>query len=151
MKKTYESPAAYAEEFEANEYVAACWRVGCLNNTTRDQPVTNAPYGNLWTGREGPMDGKFNHNGDCRTASNNYFRGDMQNLEFVYEQSSVSSDLKGGVDNVVDVDNNGVISSGDVIYWHTNTDDPDPVSGYIVRWNHWGYVQGPGSDHPNRS
>lgn len=29
MKRTYESPRAYAEEFTPNEYVAACWKINC--------------------------------------------------------------------------------------------------------------------------
>ena len=29
MKRTYESPRAYVEEFTPNEYVAACWKINC--------------------------------------------------------------------------------------------------------------------------
>ena len=29
MKKRWETPKAMVEEFEANEYVAACWGVAC--------------------------------------------------------------------------------------------------------------------------
>lgn len=29
MKRTYESPRAYVEEFTPNEYVAACYRIKC--------------------------------------------------------------------------------------------------------------------------
>lgn len=32
MKKTYVKPVMESEEFVANEYVAACWRITCLNS-----------------------------------------------------------------------------------------------------------------------
>lgn len=47
MKKRWETPKAMVEEFEANEYVAACWTVACN--------VGNGNYGDYgwsyWGGR----------------------------------------------------------------------------------------------------
>lgn len=144
MKKAYKTPTACAEEFMPNEYVAVCWSVGCKNNTTYRNHNSNAPYGNRWTVEEGPYDRPFSHDGDCRNASNNYFRGnaDGSNLSFVYEDSHDQGNLSGGLDRWVD-NGDGVVGSGDVIYWHT--------SNGSRTWNHWGYVQTADSAHPNRS
>ena len=92
----------------------------------------------------------FSHKGECRNASNNYFRGnsDGSNLEFHKETSSDQGELTGGFDDWIDVNGNGIVDGNggigsDVIYWYT--------SNGTRRWNHWGYVQSASSDHINRS
>lgn len=144
MKK-YIKPQLYAEIFIANEYISVCWMVSCENKTTYWNHTSNATYGNLWSKREGPYDQSFSHDGSCRDASNNYFSGnsDGSNIQFIYESSSEQGNLTGGFDDWVDVNNNGTVDTGDVIYWYT--------SNGTRTWNHWGYVQSANSSHPNRS
>lgn len=146
MKKTYVVPRMECETFEPNEYVATCWKVGCSNNTsyaTQGNDNSNAPYGNRWINSEGPYDRPFSHNGSCRTATNNYFKTNGTNVTFEFENNSEQGTLYGGLDYWGDVNNNNVIDSGDVIYWHT--------SNTKRTWNHWGYVESVDSTHINRS
>ena len=150
MKLEWKNPSIQVQEFEPNEYVAVCWSVGCRNDTTYYKQWSNAPYGNHWSGREGDYDKPFSHDGDCRDAGNNFFRGnaDGSGLEFVLETSHDQGNLTGGFDYWYDTNSNGVVdgngnSGSDVIYWYTDNGSR--------RWNHWGYVQSAESSHPNRS
>ncbi len=139
------------QKFEADEYVAACWTVGCSNNTTAYQTTSNAPYGNHWSGSEtyGTNPGAFVHSSDgCQNAALNEFIADgnsLTGISFLSENGTHT--YSGGFDYIVDVDGSGTVSTGDVIYWYTvssgNTDQR--------RWNHWGYVQIANASHPNRS
>ena len=143
MKKQWTLPCILVQAFEANEYVAVCWKVGCGNNTTKHNQHSNAPFGNRWSGREGPYDNEFNHDGDCRIADNNYFNANGTNITFVEENTSAQPGLKGGFDYWQDVNSNSIVDTGDVIYWYTD-------NGYR-RWNHWGYVETVDQGHINRS
>lgn len=146
MKKKWENPKIQVQEFMPNEYVAVCWRVGCENDTTISKQYSNAlkAYGYHWNQPEGPYDSPFSHDGDCRIASNNYFRGsaDGSDLEFVMETSSAQGNLGGGFDYWID-NGDKVVGTGDVIYWHTSNSERT--------WNHWGYVETAEASHPNRS
>lgn len=144
MKKRWEEPKIMVQEFLPNEYVAVCWSVGCSNNTTFHHHCSNAPYGNQWSGTEGPYDEVFSHDGSCRNPENNYFSGnaDGSGLRFVNEDSSDQGYLTGGFDKWIDANNNGIVDTRDVIYWYTDNGGR--------RWNHWGYVQST-SSHPLRS
>lgn len=148
--KAYITPMMTSEVFAPNEYIAVCWQVACSNNTTYYNHHSNAPSIDRWSGVEGPYDDVFSHNGDCRNASNNYFRGnsDGSNLEFLMETSSDQGELTGGFDDWIDVNGNGIVDGNggkgsDVIYWYTRNG--------TRRRNHWGYVQSASSDHINRS
>ena len=143
MKKQWTSPRILVQAFEANEYVAVCWKVGCKNDTTFSNRHSNAPFGNLWSKGEGPYDDVFNHNGDCRIADNNYFNANGTNITFVEENTSAQPGLTGGFDHWEDVNSNGIVDTDDVIYWYTD-------NGYR-RWNHWGYVETVDQGHINRS
>lgn len=143
MKKQWTLPRILVQEFEANEYVAACWKVGCKNDTTFYKRKTNALYGSKWLGEEGPYDQPFSHDGDCRNAENNYFQANGTDIKFEYETSGQQGKLTGGFDAWVDVDGDGIVDTGDVVYWYT--------SNGTRRWNHWGYVQTVDQAHTNRS
>lgn len=144
MRKEYVTPMITTEKFVANEYVAVCWKIGCLNNTTRKNQTTNAPYGNKWTVDEGPYDDVFSHDGSCRVANNNYFYADKNNnITFNFETSSDQGKLLGGFDYWEDVNNNEKVDTNDVIYWHT--------SNGTRNWNHWGKVESVDEKHINRS
>lgn len=143
--RNWVTPEVTVQGFEMNDYVAAtCWRVGCQNNTTYYNNNSNAPYGNLWSHNEGPKDQPFSHGGDCSKAENNYFQVDANNnITFEFENSSEQGELKGGLDKWIDVNNDGIVNSKDVIYWFTYTG--------TRYWNHWGYVETVDDAHVNRS
>ena len=128
MKKTYNHPQVSVEAFTPNEYVAICWKVGCKNDTTQANQTSNAPYGNLWTVKEGSYDKEFNHDGDCRNPGNNYFQANGTNITFEFESNSQQGNLQGGFDHWEDVNSNGIVDSKDVVYWHT--------SNGTRTWNH---------------
>lgn len=147
MKKKWEEPQIMVEAFEANEYVAACWKVGCSHNTSYGNQMSsggsNAPYGNQWGVTEGPYDDVFSHDGDCRHASNNYFQANGTNIKFKFENNSNQGNLGGGFDSWKDVNGNGIVDQNDVVYWHT--------SNGSRTWNHWGYVETVDSSRVNHS
>lgn len=159
-RKTWVKPMTLVQKFEANEPVAAanCYSVACSNDTYCDdhwlwinKTETNSPYGNLWVKKEGTVDGGlgaslplgFNHKGTCSHAENNTFRIDGMSVEFINEIQD-GDILSGGFDNKVDVNNDGVIGPGDVIYWHTTVSP-------AIRYNHWGYVEPLDLSRPNHS
>ncbi|MGN0422043.1 MAG: hypothetical protein ACI4EY_04840 [Lachnospiraceae bacterium] len=143
MKKEYVTPTMVGECFIANEFVSTCWRVGCKNTTTQGNQNSNAPYSNMWKQNEGPYDNMFSHDGDCRNASNNYFQANGTNIIFEFERNSEQGNLGGGFDNWVDVNNNNIVDTKDVVFWHTSNKERT--------WNHWGYVESVDAAHINRS
>lgn len=146
MIKRWETPRIAVEKFEANEYVAACWSVGCI--------VGDGDYGRYgrgdrwrqWNGDE-PYGGDcHNHTGSCSHAVNNQFNVDADGrVSFYAENSSDQGSLNGGYTSYIDRDNNGQISDGDLIFWYTLSGNGDR------RWNHYGEVEGAPAAHPNRS
>ncbi|MDY5783895.1 MAG: hypothetical protein SPK62_08305 [Gemmiger sp.] len=144
MKQTWVTPCVNIQNFEANEYVAACWNVACQNNTTYYNRNSNAPDSSKWSGKEGPYDSVFSHEGTCTDSSNNYFRVDADGtVTFIEETTADQGSLKGGYDGYTDVNNNGVLDGGDYVYWYTDNG--------TRRWNHWGVAQTADAAHPNRS
>lgn len=159
-RKTWVKPMTLVQKFEANEPVAAeqCYSVACSNDTwhadfpsTTQKKDSNAPYGWMWKKNEGTVDGGwgavlpygFNHKGTCSHAENNTFRIDGMSVEFINEVQD-GDILSGGFDDKVDVNKDGVIGSGDVIYWHTTVSP-------AIRYNHWGYVEPLDLSRPNHS
>lgn len=146
MIKRWETPRIAVEKFEANEYVAACWSVGCI--------VGDGNYGRYgswdrwrqWNGDE-PYGGDcHNHTGSCSHAVNNQFNVDADGrVSFYAENSSDQGSLNGGYTSYIDNDGNRQISDGDLIFWYTLSGNKDR------RWNHYGVVEGAPAAHPNRS
>lgn len=147
MKKTWELPVICVQYFEANEYVAVCWGVGC---------VVGGPPGNYggfgendnWAhwGYTAPS-GNYchDHSGSCQYAVNNQFNVDENNnVSFYAENNSEQGSLNGGFCSYIDNDGDNKVSDGDIIFWYTNG-----TNGR--RWNHYGTVVNADSKHPNRS
>ena len=140
MKEAWETPRIVVQDFEANEYIAACWKVGCLNDTTQLLDISNAPYGYRWGVAEGPKDPLFSHNGPCRVPRNTYFKADGSSITFEFENDGT---VDGGFDFWGDVNLNGVVDAGDVIYWHTSNQERT--------WCHWGVALPTDKANANRS
>lgn len=147
MKKMWAEPKIAVQEFVPNEYVAACWQVGCI--------VGYGNYGGygwkndwaMWGGTP-PQGGEASHDhrGSCSIASNNQFNVDADgNVSFFAENSSDQGSLNGGYTGYSDNNGNNSIDNGDLIFWYTLDADGDR------RWNHYGTVMNISADHPNRS
>lgn len=146
MKKQWTSPRILVQEFEANEYVAACYMLACMRG-----PENNSYPGEKWNY---PQKGDVIHSplgtpGTCGDASANRVITDDGGLfssigEFNKEQGWLNGDL----DCIIQNDGNDTIDPGDVVFWHTESRN---WLGVDRRWNHWGVVQPQDPNHPNHS
>lgn len=146
MKRKYESPMAYEEVFVANEYVAACYYLACEKETRKDL----AKIATRWMSPEyGPdtshaVDYKKNSCTDPaanRIVSDDGFFHGAEVGEYNWKQGWI----KGGIDSWIDNGEKGKLDPGDVIYWHTLSNDGKR------RWNHVGTLQPADSSRPNHS
>lgn len=140
MKKTWEVPVICVQQFEANEYVAACWGVGCsiddANNIER----------NLGIYRPGVLDHTANHCG----LSGNQVIYDDNNDGTADRMVEVGTDGLGNLNCTIYTDSNyntvkpiSSVKAGDTIYWTT--------SAGSKTWHHVGTVYEAVPGHPNRS
>lgn len=154
MKQTWVTPRVNIQNFEANEYVAACWGVGCsvdaANLVEKGMPNTNRNNLNA----RNNYDGGQTHAGDgCGTSSNQFLR-DMNGdniFDVMQEYKSVPVNGSNWLPCTVYTDNSYTIEKSlsevgvnDYIYWTTSATD-----GRI--WYHQGTVQAQDTAHPNRS
>ena len=146
MLEKWETPRVTIQEFEPNEYVAACWTVAC--------DVGDGDYGGYgaqtgwyyWNGVAPKGGGCNDHTGSCSIASNNQFNvSENGTVSFYAENSSDQGSLNGGYTNYIDINKNNIVDDGDIIFWYTLSGNGDR------RWNHYGTVQTADSSHPNRS
>lgn len=146
MLEKWETPRVTIQEFEPNEYVAACWTVACT--------VGNGDYGRYgsrdwwrhWGYQEPYGSDCDNHTGSCSIEKNNQFNVSKDGVvSFYAENSSEQGSLNGGYTDFIDNNGDGVVNHGDIIFWYTLSGNSDR------RWNHYGTVVNPTPDHPNRS
>lgn len=143
MKRLYETPMACAEEFMPNEYVAACYKLSCKVGDN-----VKPPYGFKWDEVEygGVSHSPSGTSGTCADATaNRIITNDSGVIVSIDEHNSQQGWISGDLDEWFDVNGNKVCDPGDVIYWHTNSNDG------TRRWNHWGYAVATDSSHPNHS
>lgn len=141
MRKSYEAPVVSLERFEANEYVAACWGVGCDVDAANQYEMSHNNYDN----------GNISHgNNNCGLSGN----------QVIYDDNN-----DGTADRMVEVGTNGLgtltctiytdntystirkvssVHSGEVIFWTTSASDGRT-------WHHTGTVHSTVPGHPNRS
>lgn len=149
MKLQWETPRIEIEAFEANEYVAACWGVGCSVDQANQYEQTHKPNGNNKTWFELDCSHASDH---CGYAGN----------QVIYDDNN-----DGTADRMVEVGTDGLgkltctlytndtykttmnISTinkdwfGKTIYWTTAAGDKI--------WHHVGEVFQTVPGHPNRS
>ena len=150
MKERWRTPSIQVEEFEANEYVAACWQIACavpngaaIGEQVEDpMPGSGGPWWDRWT------------TGTHSRQSNGTGCG--------WEHSQYIVEVRDGVFNVTEYGDNilpceltrnpnwsGLSSTisnvqvGETIYWTTEL-------GNTV-WHHYGTVGQADPNHPNRS
>lgn len=66
MRREYESPRMVVEEFEANEYIAAC---GDENRVYKFECTSDSGYIHYYPNSDGNIDGVYNGNGDPNKIS----------------------------------------------------------------------------------
>lgn len=140
MKKRWGTPMAMVEEFEANEYVAACWGVQC-----------DVDWANNYEWRQGDYNQGVTHAWDhCGNSSNQVIFDD--NGDNVGDRM-IETGTDGLGDLVCTIYTDGTYSTvrnvssvqvEETIYWTTTASDGRT-------WNHKGKVYATAEGHPNRS
>lgn len=141
MKKRWETPKAMVEEFEANEYVAACWGVGCdilWSNTYEKEHGRD-----YWKG--------VTHTSDhCGNSSNQVIFDDNDD-GIADRMIETGTDGLGDLSCTIYQDGNysqirdvSTVKISDTIFWTTTASDGRT-------WNHKGTVFATAEGHPNRS
>lgn len=143
MKKQWTSPRILVQEFEANEYVAVCWGVGCLWKDANDAEWSFKP----WYLDKPNVSHAADH---CGLANNQVIR-DTNNDGTVDTMIEIGTDGLGELPCTIfsDPDYNNPLSvtqvqPGNKIYWTTSAAD-----GRV--WHHQGVVEPDSPAHPNRS
>ncbi len=142
MKKRWETPKAMVDEFEANEYVAACWEIACTVGAQGNENQANSdPHL--------PRDGvTHSHNSDgtgCGWPRSQYIVETGEDVFNVTEYGAniLACRLTRNKDWSELSNTISDVEPGDTIYWTTTLGDRT--------WYHYGTVGAVNSDHPNRS
>lgn len=146
MRETWTTPHVEVQEFVANEYVAACYYLACNVGPGPD----NASNGDNWNEKEygGVNHAALGTSGTCADRTANRVITDDGGLlanSQVGEYNKEQGWITGGIDTWLDTNNSGKVDAGDVIYWHTFSDNNDR------RWNHKGTLELADKNHPNHS
>lgn len=146
MKQTWVTPRVNIQNFEANEYVAACWGVGCSVDEANVYENENKPTGSWETWYELGCSHAPDHCGN----SGNQVIYDDNNDGTADRMVEVGTDELGTLSCTIYDDgtyssarNISSVKAGDKIYWTT-------AAGNKV-WHHVGIVYNTVPDHPNRS
>lgn len=140
MKKTWAFPLVCVQQFEANEYVAACWGVGC--NTAEANRIEK----NLGIYQPGVLD----HSSDHCGLSGNQVIYDDNNDGTADRMVEVGTDGLGTLNCTIYTDSSystpmdvSSVQTGQTIYWTTSAGNKT--------WHHVGTVFNTVPGHPNRS
>lgn len=140
MKKTWAFPLVCVQQFEANEYVAACWGVGCSVSEANsiEQSLRNYDPNNLY------------HGADHCGLSGNQVIYDDNNDGTADRMVEVGTDGLGTLNCTIYTDSSystpmsvSSVSTGQTIYWTTSAGNKT--------WHHVGTVFDTVPGHPNRS
>ena len=138
-KKVWFQPQAVAEQFVANEYVAACWVIECA--------VPDKMGG--FDGFNQDRGGHRNRNGACGSRNSQYIQDAGKDLYTMYENSSVYGTMEcliypQGIDfENKKVNGTGVkkftlteeqLINGTKLYWTTT------ATGGYPKYYHYGYI-----------
>ena len=149
MKKTWETPKASVQEFEANEYVAACWYVACNVNAANDIERTMLPTNPANYGENNYTDGQTHDSSHCGTSGNQVVVTGSNNVATGMYEINSTTGVKKLTCTLYDSSyktqkSYSSVKPNDYIYWTTQLKDG-------TTWYHQGRVNGKNSAHPNRS
>ncbi|WP_300626996.1 hypothetical protein [uncultured Thomasclavelia sp.] len=140
MLEKWETPRVTIQEFEPNEYVAACWGVKC-----------NVDWSNNYEMRQGDYNNGVTHSWDHCGNSSNQVIFDDNNDGTADRMIETKTDGLGDLTCNIFWDekftyprNVSTVEIGDEIYWTTTASDGRT-------WNHKGTVFATAEGHPNRS
>ena len=134
-------PRTEVQKFEANEYVAACWGVGCDVNWSNEYEKKHDR--DFWNG--------VTHDAaHCGNSSNQVIFDDNNNGT-ADRMIETGTDGLGDLNCIIYTDGNyntirdvSTVKIGETIYWTTTATDGRT-------WNHKGTVFATAEGHPNRS
>ena len=139
MSKTWETPRVLVEEFEENEYVAACWGVKC-----------DVDWANWYEIRQGDYRNEVTHAQDhCGNSSNQVIfddNGDNIGDRMIETGTDGLGELVCTIytDDTYTIERSvNSVRVGEEIYWTTSAGGKT--------WNHRGTVFATADGHPNRS
>lgn len=144
MKKRWATPRAVVEEFESNEYVAACYNIRC--NVNAANSVEKGWMLNWWGSN---YENGQTHAADRCGSYGSYYVIDDNNdgvFDRMIEKSPDLGELSCTLYTSAEYNNQGSwngIHSGDYIYWTTSSGNRT--------WHHQGSVAYQDTAHPNRS
>lgn len=148
-KKAYVRPMMICEQFTPNEYVAACWGVGCTVDDANLYEQTHY-YKNTWWEKTTWADLGCSHAAAHCGASGNQVIYDTNNDGIADKMTEIGTDGLGTLNCVIYTNgdysaarNISSVKTGEKIYWTT-------TSGKRV-WHHVGTVFPSVPGHPNRS
>lgn len=140
MKKQWTLPRILVQEFEANEYVAACWGVGCNTDMANDYEHSIGKYDPV----------HLNHNPANCGLINNQFLQDFNGDGVIDQMTETGTAGLGDLECTIYTDDTYTttkdisdVHPGDYIYWTTS-------AGKRV-WHHQGQSEYQNTAHPNRS
>lgn len=138
--RSWVKPRTEVQKFEANEYVAACWGVGC-----------DVSWANCYEEEQGDIGRGVTHEqAHCGNSSN----------QVIFDDNN-----DGIADRMIETGTDGLGDLVCTIYWDENYSGPRNVSSVGIgqtiywtttaadgrTWNHKGKVFATAEDHPNRS
>ena len=145
MKRKYERPIAYEEAFIADQYVVACYYLACERETRRDLVIPSKwerpQYGPDTSHANGYKKNSCTDPSANRVVSDSGFLHGSEVGEYNWKQGWIT----GGIDSWTDTNGNNKLDVGEVIYWHTLSNDGKR------RWNHCDTLQQADPDRPNHS
>lgn len=139
--RSWVKPRTEVQKFEANEYVAACWGVGCDVEWSNGYEMN---HGNdYWNG--------VTHDAaHCGNSANQVIK-DYNNDKIADAMIETGTDGLGDLNCIIYTDHSyntirdvSTVKIGETIYWTTTADDGRT-------WNHKGTVFATAEGHPNRS
>ena len=141
MKKVYVRPVVAVEDFRANEYISACWGVGCDTNTANniESELGNRPAGGHQPQYCGQASHQFIVTGGNNTPQymqeeESPFGGVLYCTLYTDDTYTVSLDIT-------------TVEPGDTIYWTTT----GTMMGQTSTYHHVGTVQPSKPGYPNHS
>lgn len=137
MKKTWQAPRILVQEFETNEYVAACYSLFCMVAGDGEKWTGDKKFDRdeTWDGKKVRCDGKL-HGQPCADGSSyNVEKGQF------FENSKPAS----LVDSVY------LGSSAGFNKWYATWSSTDGGPAATGRYNHYGYAVLDDANRPNHS
>lgn len=151
MKQTWVTPRVNIQNFEANEYVAACWDAACGTGILGENMRYGHPDEHIIMGNPDSTNnnhGKAVSGTGCGWAVNQYITG-IGSGPFTMKEVNISGQndlecrLYTDTTYTTPIQSLSNLQEGQTIYWTTSNTE--------YTWYHYGTVNLQNTTHPNRS